>query len=44
MTMMSLKDRIRFGKLVKSGKKKIVVDGITYTINKKRKVKEGKKR
>ena len=42
MAMMSLKDRMRFGKLAKSGKKKIVVDGITYTINKKKK-KGGKK-
>lgn len=37
---MSLKDRIRFGKLVKSGKKKKVFDGVTYVISKKRKKKK----
>ena len=36
MAMMSLKDRIRFGRLAKSGKRKLVVDGIIYTIEKKK--------
>jgi hypothetical protein len=41
MTIMSLKDRIRFGKLHKSGKKKMVFDGVTYSVSKSRK--RGKK-
>jgi hypothetical protein len=36
MGIMSLKDRIRFGKLHRSGKKKMVFNGVTYSVKKSR--------